>query len=341
MITNLRPADFVLAPYARSSNWRGAFQILSAVGPYLACWALAIEAAQRAVWALPLLVIPLVLFSLRCFSLMHDCGHHSLFRSRWLNRVGGFTLGLVNAIPQLAWSNDHAFHHRTNGDWERYRGVTDLITTADYAQLSARQQATYGLLRHPLMGIPGGFYYLAIQPRLELLKALSRAIRAQAMPRSAEFWDLLLNNVAVIGLLILAGQRWGFGLVLGLYGVTLACSAAIFIWIFFVQHIFEGSYAHNTEGWSHLQGALDGTSYLQLPALLRWFTADIGYHNIHHLSERIPNYNLRAAHKANAHLLADVPTLRLGDMLGCARFMLWDQVEERLVPRPGQADAVA
>lgn len=341
MITNLRPADFVLAPYARSSNWRGAFQILSAVGPYLACWALAIEAAQRAVWALPLLVIPLVLFSLRCFSLMHDCGHHSLFRSRWLNRVGGFTLGLVNAIPQLAWSNDHAFHHRTNGDWERYRGVTDLITTADYAQLSARQQVTYGLLRHPLMGIPGGFYYLAIQPRLELLKALSRAIRAQAMPRSAEFWDLLLNNVAVIGLLILAGQRWGFGLVLGLYGVTLACSAAIFIWIFFVQHIFEGSYAHNTEGWSHLQGALEGTSYLQLPAWLRWFTADIGYHNIHHLSERIPNYNLRAAHEANAHLLADVPTLRLGDMLGCARFMLWDPDGESLVPRPGRIDAVA
>lgn len=341
MITNLRPADFSLAPYARSSNWRGAFQILSAVGPYLACWVFAIQVAERAIWALPLLVIPLVLFSLRCFSLMHDCGHHSLFRSRWLNRVAGFGLGLVNAIPQLAWSNDHAFHHRTNGDWERYRGVTDLITTADYAQLSSRQQATYGLLRHPLMGIPGGFYYLAIQPRLELLKALSRAIRARAVPRSAEFWDLLLNNVAVIGLLILAGQRWGFGLVLGLYGVTLACSAAIFIWIFFVQHIFEGSYAHNTEGWSHLQGALDGTSYLQLPALLRWFTADIGYHNIHHLSERIPNYNLRAAHKANAHLLADVPTLRLGDMLGCARFMLWDQVEERLVPRPGQADAVA
>ncbi|MBE9171653.1 fatty acid desaturase [Cyanobium sp. LEGE 06143] len=341
MTTDLRPADFVLAPYARSSNWRGAYQILSAVGPYLACWALAIHLAQRAPWAVPLLVIPLVLFSLRCFSLMHDCGHHSLFHSRWLNRVGGFILGLVNAIPQLAWSNDHAFHHRTNGDWERYRGVTDLITTDDYAQLSARQQATYALLRHPLMALPGGFYYLAIQPRLALLKEISRAVRAQAVPRSAEFWDLLLNNVVLIALVVAAGQRWGFGLVLGLYGVTLTFSAALFLWIFFVQHIFEGSYAHNTEGWSHMQGALEGTSYLQMPALLRWFTADIGYHNIHHLSERIPNYNLRAAHQANARLLAAVPCLRLGDMLSCAQFKLWDRETERLVPCPEQVDAVA
>ncbi len=340
MTADIRRADFVLAPYVHSSDGRGALQILNSVGPYLLSWALALEASRRAIWALPFLVALLVLFSLRCFSLMHDCGHQSLFRSRWLNRIGGFILGLVNAVPQLAWSTDHAFHHRTNGDWERYRGVADFLTTEDFARLDSGKQWMYVLLRHPLMAFPGGFYYLAIQPRLALLQAIAAAFRARAVPRTAEFWDLLLNNVCVIGGLVLAGHALGYGWVLGLYGLTLTCAAAIFIWIFFVQHIFVGAYAHPSEGWSSLQGALEGTSHLELPAVLRWFTAEIGYHNIHHLSERIPNYHLRAAHLANAHLLAGVPTLHLGDLPACSRFLLWDRTARRLVPIPEQADAV-
>ncbi|NQV09755.1 MAG: fatty acid desaturase [Cyanobacteria bacterium] len=341
MITDHRRADFVLAPYIRSSNRRGALQILSAVGPYFLLWALAIQAARHATWALPLILVLLVLFSLRCFSLMHDCGHQSLFRSRRLNQLGGFLLGLVNAIPQVAWSADHAFHHRTNGDWERYRGVADFLSTEDFALLDSRQQRIYGLLRHPLMAFPGGFYYLAIQPRLALLQAIGAAVRARAIPRTAAFWEQLLNSVCVIGILILAGQAWGYGFVLGLYAITLAFAAMLFIWIFYVQHIFEASYAHPSEGWSKMKGALEGTSYLQMPVLLRWFTADIGYHNIHHLSEGIPNYNLRAAHLANAELLRDVPTLRLGDMIACGRFILWDRAAQRLVPLPEQAHAVS
>ncbi len=336
MTTAHRRADFVLAPYTRSSNRRGALQILSAVGPYLLLWALAIQAAQQAIWALPLIMVLMVLFALRCFSLMHDCGHLSLFRSPRLNRIGGFLLGLINAIPQQAWSADHAFHHRTNGDWERYRGVADFLSTDEFAQLDAKQQRMYALLRHPLMALPGGFFYLAIKPRLELLQEITAALRARALPRTAQFWEQLLNSVCLITILAFAGQAWGYGVVLGIYGVTLAFAAMFFIWIFFVQHIFGATYAHPTEGWSNVKGALEGTSYLQMPALLRWFTADIGYHNIHHLSERIPNYRLRAAHLANAHLLRDVPTLKLGDMLPCARYLLWDRAAQRLVPLPEQ-----
>ena len=129
----------------------------------------------------------------------------------------------------------------------------------------------------------------------------------------------------------LLGWWLGFGPFLGIYAAVLTLSAAIFIDVFFVQHIFEDSYAHRSEGWSHLEGALRGTSLLRLPPVLAWFTADIGFHNMHHLCERIPNYQLRACHEHNQHLLADVPTLTLGTMLACASYLLWDSRQDRLV----------
>jgi omega-6 fatty acid desaturase (delta-12 desaturase) len=123
----------------------------------------------------------------------------------------------------------------------------------------------------------------------------------------------------------------GAGFFLSIYSISLTFSAAIFICVFFVQHNFEDSYAHKTAGWDYLLGALDGSSYLELPTILKWFSADIGFHNIHHLSERIPNYNLEACHNENIHLLAKVKTLRLGDMLGCAKFVLWDSEAGKLI----------
>jgi omega-6 fatty acid desaturase (delta-12 desaturase) len=111
----------------------------------------------------------------------------------------------------------------------------------------------------------------------------------------------------------------------------LTFSAAIFINIFFVQHIFEDSYAHKTEGWNYITGAIQGSSYLKLPTILNWFTADIGYHNIHHLSEKIPNYNLEACHHKNIHLLSNVKTVRMKDMLECSKFILWDSALSKLV----------
>jgi omega-6 fatty acid desaturase (delta-12 desaturase) len=108
-------------------------------------------------------------------------------------------------------------------------------------------------------------------------------------------------------------------------------SAAIFICVFFVQHNFEGSYAHGSDDWSYLRGAVEGSSNLELPAILHWFSADIGYHSIHHLCERIPNYRLRACHQRNAHLLRASRKLRLADIPSCFAFILWDQVGNRLV----------
>jgi omega-6 fatty acid desaturase (delta-12 desaturase) len=273
-----------------------------------------------------------------------------------MNRIMGFVLGVINAIPQYGWSRDHAYHHKTNGDWEQYRSVADFLSTKEFSQLNPFNQKLYEVLRHPLMAIPGGFFYLVIKPRLILMMGVYDFIhhlftdlkqgskfnlahtisthQSKHWQSATEFWDLLFNNICVVGGWIFLSHLWGVGLFWSIYSITLSCSATIFIWIFFVQHIFEGAYAHKTAGWDYVLGAVKGSSYLELPAILRWFTADIGYHNIHHLSERIPNYHLATCHRENSHLLSDVKTLRIGELLNCSQFLLWDAASDRLVSIP-------
>ena len=352
METPIKKSDFVLTPYMKSNDIWATYQVLNTVVPYILLWILAVKVAPISIWLLPPIIVLMALFSVRCFSLMHDCGHYSLFSSKKVNRCVGFVLGVINAIPPYAWSRDHAYHHKTNGDWERYRGVADFISTDEFSKLSLADRQSYELLRHPLMAIPGGFFYLAIQPRLtlvlgiyDLMKEVFTCLKQDAGSLSkvvpnhqskhwqtaAEFWDLLLNNICVLSGSIVLCHFLGAGFFVSVYSLVLTLSAVIFIYVFFIQHIFEGTYAHKTADWDYLLGAIEGSSYLELPTILKWFTADIGYHNIHHLSERIPNYHLEACHNENIHLLSNVKTLRMADMLDCAKFILWDAATDRLV----------
>jgi acyl-lipid omega-6 desaturase (Delta-12 desaturase) len=353
MEDTIKKSDFVLTPYMKSNDLRATYQVLNTLVPYLLLWVLAVKVVTISVYLLAPIILLMSLFSVRCFSLMHDCGHYSLFTSKKVNRIVGFGFGVVNAIPPYGWSRDHAYHHKTNGDWERYRGVADFLSTEEFAKLSLADRQIYQLLRQPLMAFPGGFFYLAIKPRMALIlglydlltelftswksnkgmniAAIIAAHESKHWQSQTEFWDLLFNNICVIGSLIVLSNLLGAGFFLSIYSIVLTLSAAIFIWTFFVQHIFEGAYAHTTANWDYLTGAIEGSSYLELPPILKWFTADIGYHNIHHLSERIPNYHLAACHQENIHLLPNVKTLRMGDMLDCARFILWDAASNSLV----------
>ena len=353
MNTAIKKSDFILTPYMKSNDLWATYQILNTLVPYFLLWVLAVKAASYSFWFLPPIILLMTLFSLRCFSLMHDCGHYSLFTSKKVNRVVGFILGIINAIPPYAWSRDHSYHHKTNGDWERYRGVAEFLSIEEFSKLSPSDQKLYEILRHPLMTFPGGFFYLAIKPRIALIvgaydfmthvltclkeeekmsgSEIIASHKSKNWLTTGEFWDLLLNNICVISALIIFSHLLGAGFFLTVYSITLTFAAVIFISVFFVQHIFEGSYAHKTEGWDYLRGAIEGSTYLKLPAILNWFTADIGYHNIHHLSERIPNYNLEACHKENIHLLSGVKTLQISDMLNCAKFILWDSNASTLI----------
>jgi omega-6 fatty acid desaturase (delta-12 desaturase) len=345
-------SDFELSSFMDSSNLRACWQIVNTLLPYGTLWLLAAWSWPR----FPLLLLPIlglmVLLLARCFSLMHDCGHYSLFRNRRANRVFGFLLGVLSAIPQYPWSRGHAYHHKHNGDWEKYQGPSALVSTDAFGSLSTGQQRFYRCLRHPAMLFPGGFFYLVIKPRLALLLGLAgflphlrqelsgpsphglveilRSYRSKHWYTPAEFWDLLFNNIAVIATWFAMAHWLGAGLFWSIYAPVMSCAAAVFICIFFVQHNFPDSYAHATAGWSEMAGVLEGTSDLDLHPLLNWFSADIGCHAIHHLSSRIPNYRLRGCQERNQHLLGGVTRLSLADIPNCFSYILWDPEACRL-----------
>ncbi len=355
----MRRSDFIIASFLKRSNARASWQLLTTLLPIAGLWCLiaridhaSVSGASKIFALIPVLGL-LALLSSRAFSLMHDCGHESLFRWRWLNRSIGFFLGVLNAIPQYPWSRDHAFHHRHNGNWEIYRGPIDVLTLDSYQQLSKRSRLLYAISRHWLMLFPGGFYYLVIKPRLALINAIinfiwsigvelldglrnkkfaqifvfSSRFRLNDSGYGNSFWevvDLICNNLLVIISWILMSRWLGVGMFLSCYSIVMTASAAIFICIFFVQHNFKDSYASRTEDWSQFFGAIEGSSNLDLPDWLNWFFADISFHSIHHLCDRIPNYNLRACHVRNQHLLKNAMILRLQDIPKCFDYILWD-----------------
>jgi len=351
-----RKRDFALRPYLLRSDFRAWLQIFSTILPIAVLWYLLPSLASISFLLIVPILILLVLFSSRCFSLMHDCGHLSLFRTQYLNHIIGFMLGVINAIPQHPWSRGHAYHHRHNGNWDLYRGPSALITSEEYNSYDNFKKFSYRLLRHPLMLLPGGFFYLIIKPRLALIlgsfdflidsirhvgkngfskwNLLISNHRSRNWYTASEFWHILGNNICVVALWLAMGSWLGLGLFWVSYSFVMTLSAAIMITFFFVQHNFEGSYAHTTEGWDSFEGDINGSSFLKLNPIFNWFSADIGYHNVHHLCEGIPNYNLRACHEANADLLKNVKVLKLSNIPECFKLILWNRDLKALVAIP-------
>ena len=360
-------SDFLIKPFLKRNNFRALYQIISTILPIISIWLIVYQIINQPFSLLikGLLLIPIIclltLFSSRTFSLMHDCGHNSLFTKRKLNRFFGFLLGLVNGIPQKSWSIDHAFHHRHNGNWEIYKGPIDVLSLEDYNSLSKREKFLYKLSRDWVMLFPGGFYYLVLKPRLGLMiiiinftkdilketfikiknREISKLLDISSKVKPpfsdygdnfSELFELVINNIIVIIGWIFMSKWFGLVFFLSFYSLVLTFSASILICVFFVQHNYENAYAKKTKNWDIVDGAILGSSNLDIPNWLNWFLADISFHSIHHLSERIPNYNLRACHKANIHLLHHSKFLQLSDFASCFKYIIWDNKNEKLIP---------
>ncbi len=366
----IRRSDFVIAPYLGRSDARATWQIISTIIPVGFLWFL-IDWVNRTsssalIKSLELgpIIFFLILLSSRTFSLMHDCGHNSLFKTSSLNKSVGFLLGVLNAIPQHPWSRGHAFHHKHNGNWDKYRGPSALLTLEDYESLPSLNKKIYAISRHPLMLFPGGFFYLIIKPRLTLAAGIiefiylfiknmieneesktvekSRGIVERIKSHKSNYWytsgeflDLTANNFLVILSWLLMSKWLGTGVFWSSYSIVMTISAAIFICVFFVQHNFNNSYAHGSNNWNYVKAAVEGSSNLDIPRWLNWFFADISFHSIHHLCERIPNYKLRECHYKNIDLLNEVKVLGLGDIPNCFDYILWDSKSESLTTIKG------
>jgi omega-6 fatty acid desaturase (delta-12 desaturase) len=260
-------------------------------------------------------------FLLRTYIIFHDCSHGSFLASRRANAWLGTFCGLLVLSPFVRWRHDHAVHHATSGDLDK-RGVGDLptLTVAEYLQRSQRGRLGYRIIRSPVVmfGL-GPVFAMIIGPRIVARGAPAR------MRNSVLRTDLAL--AVIVGALVWAIGIPDFMLV---WAPAALLAGAVGIWLFYVQHQFEDAYWQRSERWSYADAALRGSSFLRLPKPLQFVTGNIGYHHIHHLSVRIPNYNLQRAHEENP-IFHSVPTLSLRDGLRAVRLKLWDEQQGRLV----------
>jgi len=292
----------------------------TSVVPYLALMAAMLYAVRLSYLLVLVLAIPAAAFLIRTFIVFHDCAHGSFVRSKRGNATLGAMLGVVLYTPFAWWRHKHAVHHATTGDLDR-RGVGDIqtLTVDEYRARPWWGRLGYRLFRNPLVmfGL-GPVWVVLIGPRL-VTPRMHRRLR-----RSVLGTDLALALV-IAGLCWLVGWR-DFLLV---QIPPLLLTGAVGIWLFYVQHQFEDAYWQTRDAWSFDDAALQGSSHLDLPRVLRFFTGNIGVHHVHHLSARIPNYNLQAAHEKGG--FERVPTLTLRDGVRAVRLKLWDPDERRLV----------
>jgi omega-6 fatty acid desaturase (delta-12 desaturase) len=310
-----------LAPYAKPRVGRSALDLATSVVPYVALFALAYLALDVSYLLTLAIAVPAAGFLLRTYILFHDCTHGSFMPTKRGNTWLGIGLGLFVYSTYHAWRHDHAIHHATAGDLDRRgKGDVPVYTVAEYEAMPRRQRIGYRLFRNPLVmfGL-GPIWALVVNPRL------TKPDMRPRMKRSVH-----LTNLAVV--VMVAGLCWLLGwkefLLVQAPIAWLAGSAGVFM--FYVQHQFEDVYWEKSGSWSYADAALQGSSYLKLPKLLQFFTGNIGLHHIHHLSARIPNYNLQRAHDENPRF-HDVPTLSLWDGFRSTRLKLFDEERGRLV----------
>ncbi len=323
------PWRAAISDYARPRSARTLLDLATSVAPYLGLLVATAFALHVSV-LLALALAPLTAgFLLRTFIVFHDCAHGSMFRSRGANRAVGIGLGLLLYTPYATFAHTHAVHHATAGNLDR-RGTGDLptLTVEEYWARSSRGRLAYRLFRNPIVmfGL-GPILSFAVLPRL---------VRRGMRPRLRR--AVICTNVTILAL-VAAACVW-IGpvdyLLVQWPAAWLAGSAGIFL--FYVQHQFEDAYWEDAESWSFADAAIRGSSYLRLPAILRFFSGNIGYHHVHHLSVRVPNYNLRRAHHA-IELFRDVPVLDLRTALRTTRLKLWDERHGRLVTFAQAAEA--
>jgi len=313
-----------LAPYGVSDPNRSVRELFFTAVPFLALWGLMLHCLESyGYWACLPLILPAAAFLVRLFLIQHDCGHGSFFRRRSTNDRVGRVLGVLTLTPYDYWRRTHAVHHATTGNLDR-RGTGDvtLLTVAEYRALSRWRRIGYRLIRNPLAMLgfgPVALFFVKYRLPIGLMRS-GKGVWISAMSTNLAIASVAFGMCALVGT-----QNF---LLIQIPVTLLAASAGI--WLFYVQHQFEDTYWARQHGWSFHEGALQGATHYDLPGVLRWFTANIGVHHVHHLASRIPSYRLQEA-LADHPELRDVGRLTIRQSLACFRLALWDEDSGRLV----------
>jgi omega-6 fatty acid desaturase (delta-12 desaturase) len=313
----------IAARYAAPDPRRSALQLLSTLIPLAALWTAMALTVRDSYWLTLLLSVPTAAFLVRLFLIQHDCGHRSFFRSARLNDILGHAIGVLTLTPHSYWRKAHNIHHATSGNLDK-RGIGDVhvLTVREYLALPRWKRLAYRIYRHPIAFLGVGPVYLFVVKYRLPVDLLRRDRRALA--------SVMVTNVAICGLLSGIALWLGFAGALMVQAPIVLLSSLAGVWLFYVQHQFPETYWRKTDDWNFHEAAVRGSSYYDLPQPLRWLTANIGLHHIHHLSSRIPNYRLHECLTDNVELGA-VSRIRLRDGFSCSRLALWDEGIGRLV----------
>jgi len=310
-----------VARYQTPSVGRSLWQLANSVVPFVVLWYLAYRSLAVSYWLTLALAVPAAGFMVRIFIIFHDAGHGSFFKSQRANTLVGYLTGILTFTPFDQWRHDHAIHHATAGDLDR-RGVGDVptMTVKEWREAPPVKRWSYRLMRNPLVLFGVG--------QLAVFLVSHRFFSPKAGRR--EKWSVVWTNLALAALI--GGLCWLIGwkafVLVELPIVWLG--GAIGEWLFYVQHQFQGVYWARHADWDYLSSAMKGASYYKLPRLLQWFTGNIGFHHIHHLSPKIPNYNLERCHRENP-MFHSAPTLTLRSSLNSLRLRLYDEDSGRMV----------
>jgi len=343
----------MIGRYSKSDDLTGLTQLFTTLVPLALLWWAAIRCARVSPWLAVIPMLLMILFTVRVFGLMHECGHGSLFRSCRLNKAAGFILGVVSGMPQFVWAQHHNYHHANNGNWDKYRGPYTTLSVDEYSALTRAQQRMYRSKCSVIAAPLAGFIYLIFNPRFTWLKGTvclvahivrqklaqpsvplrehTASFKTRYWKSSREYRHMLWNNLVLLSGWAVMCYLIGPGLFFAIYLVTVSVAGGAGIVLFTVQHNFEHSYASSNERWDYDIGAIEGTSFLVLPRWLNWFTVNIGYHHIHHLSATIPNYRLVECHREYEHLFERVTRVKLSEVLGALQCILWDTRAQRII----------
>jgi omega-6 fatty acid desaturase (delta-12 desaturase) len=310
----------IVARYAIPDKWRSAWQVVNSVLPFLVMWYVMYRSLEISYWLTLLLAIPTAGFMMRTFIIFHDCGHGSFFASAKANDIVGILTGLLSLTPYYHWRYDHAVHHATVSDLDR-RGVGDVLTLTvqEYIDLPWHRKICYRIMRNPfILFSVGSFLVFTVGHRF------ARAGSGKRERNSVIWTNLALAGIAALLWLTIG---WKALLLVEVPVLFLACAGGV--WLFYVQHNFDGTYWQRHDKWDFLKAGLHGSSFYKLPGLLQWFTGNIGFHHIHHLSPKIPNYKLPQAYKENPLFQIKPVTMLLS--LKSLTYRLWDEEKQKLV----------
>lgn len=310
-----------IAPYERPHMKHSVWQIINTVGPFFVLWYFAFLSLSISIWLTFVLDIIAAGFLIRIFIIFHDCCHKSFFKNKIANEIVGTLTGVLTFVPYHQWRYTHSVHHASSGNLDR-RGVGDIwtLTVDEYMASSFPRRMYYRFYRNPLvMFIIGPIFIFLIDYRFNRKKAGMK-----------ERVNTYITNLAIFGSIALLCWGIGWQSFLLIQGPMFFFSGMAGIWLFYVQHNYEETYYENEAEWDYVKAAMHGSSFYNLPRILHWITGNIGYHHIHHLSPRVPNYYLEKVHNKSA-ALRNVQTITLKTSLESLKFRIWSEESKKFI----------